>query len=137
MNRQETFLEAINTVASINDEINNLPNAAAVIITIELLSNGQDLQISFMDDVLWTSSEDDRNFDDKTNSYEPLEPFIRKKYEELIKIIYNQRLNQQIHESRKHTGSCLAWHPECQCQTLKNMQCDKEKPCVVFIAKPL
>lgn len=52
--------------------------------TVEIDSNGDIHMISFMGIMLWNSEEDEREFIDAKNDYEPLKPFLNKKINELI-----------------------------------------------------
>jgi hypothetical protein len=40
--------------------------------------------ILFMDIMLWNDDNDEREYDDKLDDYEPLEPFIQKRFNEVV-----------------------------------------------------
>jgi hypothetical protein len=44
--------------------------------------------IEFGTNVLWCSENDDREFDEGTNEYEPFKPFIKRKFNEWIDKLY-------------------------------------------------
>lgn len=53
----------------------------------EVITNGTTLVISFIGIILWSSEEDDREYYEERDSYEPMEPFLRRRLnEELNKL---------------------------------------------------
>lgn len=53
-------------------------------IHLELHSDGFYIVVTFCSIQLWSEDDDDREFREDTNEYEPLEPFLRRKVMELI-----------------------------------------------------
>jgi hypothetical protein len=53
-------------------------------LTISYVTDGYIQVITFMDFVLWNDDNDDRAYIELEDDYEPLEPFIRRKFKELI-----------------------------------------------------
>lgn len=51
---------------------------------ISYATDGYVQLITFMDFVLWNDDDDERDYIDEEDDYEPLEPFIRQKFNELI-----------------------------------------------------
>lgn len=49
-----------------------------------LYTDGFSEIISFLGQPIWASDEDDREFSEVTNEYEPLEPYLLRKAQELI-----------------------------------------------------
>ena len=53
-------------------------------IYLEIHTNGFCIVVKFLGEQIWSSENEDRNFDDDANEWEPLEPFLRKKCKDLI-----------------------------------------------------
>lgn len=85
MTENKLLIEAINTIFNINEKIYESFNPPAeYTLGIQLRIDGTILVIEFFGDPIWRDDEDDRNFDEGTNEYEPLEPFIRNRIKECL-----------------------------------------------------
>jgi hypothetical protein len=49
--------------------------------------------IEFMDVHLWDSENDERTFNEETNNYEPLLPYIKAKFNQYADLIYKLKYN--------------------------------------------
>ena len=50
--------------------------------------------ITIMDFMLWNDDNEDREYNEETDEWEPLEPFIRRKFAELVQEISLMKLNE-------------------------------------------
>ena len=80
-------------VETINCKINSNASGSQQFY-VNLETNGQDYIISFLDFNLWSSVEDDRNFDEEKDCYEPLYPFIVRNYNEAIDNLQLQKIKE-------------------------------------------
>ena len=82
--------EAINVVKSINEEI--YEQHQSEFIPINCCTDGDEVCIEFLNQHIWTSIEDEREYLDDKDDWEPLEQFVRIKIMELINEIKNINL---------------------------------------------
>jgi hypothetical protein len=55
-------------------------------------TNGHHDMILFDEEIIWTDDWDDREFNEETDNYEPLEPYIKKLFNEYIEKISRLKL---------------------------------------------
>ena len=79
----------VKIINSINDDIyNSSPNfVESYGCYCEVSSNGLQTIIKFLDIVIWDEDNDSREFNEELNEYEPLEPYLRKMINYIIKRI--------------------------------------------------
>ena len=86
----ELLIEAREAVEDINSAIAEaLPEDTW--LTAEAKTNGNSIIVKFAGEMLWSEESDERNFIDEENDYEPLKPYIIKKYNKLIDSISKLR----------------------------------------------
>lgn len=82
----EILNEAIEVVEKLNQEVYDyFENYGLTYSLLELKTDGFSIIINFMGQHrLWFSEEDEREFDDEINEYEPLEQYLRRETQEII-----------------------------------------------------
>jgi hypothetical protein len=84
------YIEPLDVVRNINDDIQAcVEDSNDFYIDLSYSSNSYNKIITYMDQVIWSSENDDREFDESKNEYKPLEPLIRKKINEINKMFSN------------------------------------------------
>ena len=85
-NFDELLKEALEAISKLNLEIYEEFEQFGFSFTIfELHTNGGDIIINFMGTLqLWHADEDEREFDEDKNEWEPLEEYLRKEAQEII-----------------------------------------------------
>jgi len=78
-------------VIELNDEIEDR-DGLSTIYHITFTSDGATYIVNFLGEPLWNSEEDEREIDEKSEEYEPLKDFIRRKYNELIDELQLQKI---------------------------------------------
>ena len=75
-----------NVVYNINEELYTSSEDFCVEngIGLEFSTDGYASIIEFMGHVLWSTENDEREYIEETDDYEPLAPFVRHKFNELI-----------------------------------------------------
>ncbi len=58
-------------------------------------SNGQVAEISFLEIELWTSDNDDREYNEKTKEYRPLEDYLRHRINNIIEEISTLKVKDE------------------------------------------
>jgi hypothetical protein len=82
-------IEALKVVAILNNYL--MENTSGTSTTfLEFWSNGDDCMIYFLGERIWASFDDNRNFIEQINDWEPLEPFIKKLCNDKINELKNQ-----------------------------------------------
>lgn len=79
--------EALEVIENINDEICDIlnENYGENFLVLELCTDGNSVIINFMGrHQLWFSDEDERDFYEETNEYEPLEKYLRRRAQKII-----------------------------------------------------
>jgi len=81
-------------------------------------SNGTVDLIKFEGLVLWCSEDDDREFFEDINDYEPIKPFIQKKYNDLIDRFYSFKIHSDsgwinIEDSAPKEGDSIYYEGNC------------------------
>lgn len=87
--------EALRTIEKLNDEIYGFLNEdyGETFLTFELCTDGNSIIIKFMENhQLWFSYEDEREFYEKANEYEPLEQYLRREAQKIIDQISSIKL---------------------------------------------
>jgi hypothetical protein len=80
--------QAYDAVVSINDTIiGSMDSKSEYSMPILLTTDGASLLIEIYGVQIWNDDEDDREFSEEKNEYEPLEPFLRKKINEELELI--------------------------------------------------
>lgn len=80
--------EALHIVEDLNQEIfDKYGETFSQIFTFTVVAIGFYTSINFLGQVIWNSEEDDREWIEESNDYEPFEPYLRKKINELIQQI--------------------------------------------------
>lgn len=90
--------EALKVVEELNDEIYDFlnENYGESFLIFELCTDGNSITINFMRDYqLWNSDEDEREFYEDKNEYEPLGQYLRREAQERIDQISNIKLIAQ------------------------------------------
>jgi len=89
----QTYYYDINELAEIvgtlNEEIAEQMEQLNSVLTLQvvLIIDGTDASVRFLDIILWYSDDEERNFNEETDSYEPMGPYLRKRLnEEITKI---------------------------------------------------
>lgn len=76
--------EVLSIVEELNQEIfDKYGEDASQLLQFTVVSTGFYTSINFLGQVIWSSEEDDREWIEEENDYELLDPFIRKKVNEL------------------------------------------------------
>lgn len=90
MLNDKEILEIINAVASINYDLSSdYQEIIPPIPPVDYSTTGVESAVSWMGQTIWFDGEDEREFIEEKNDYEPIEPFLRKKITELIGTISN------------------------------------------------
>jgi len=83
-------IEAINAVRRINEEIHEQTeekNGFCPLEGLEFNSNGFAFCVKFLGERIFCSEDDERICDEKTDEYEPIENFLRRKVIETVEIV--------------------------------------------------
>lgn len=85
--KQKLLAEVFQAVENINEDIHEaLDNKANQIDLLGIISEGSMfIVVTYLDHQLWDNDNDEREFIEDRNDYEPLEPFLRKEIKKLIK----------------------------------------------------
>ena len=75
--------KVLEAVQELNDYISEKHEGGSA-QAVEFSSDGNMCAVRFCGSTVWNEDEDDRNFDDNANEYEPLVPFLKKKINEQI-----------------------------------------------------
>jgi hypothetical protein len=77
---------AENVVLNLNSELieNNENFCTNYGIGLTYRTDGYSKIIEFMEFALWSDDDDEREYNEKTDEFEPLEPFVKRKLNELI-----------------------------------------------------
>jgi len=97
-NMKEEIFEAIETVGKLNQEIYDLlgENYGETLPIFELQTDGFLMIITFVEGFkLWFSGEDDREFYEDKNEYEPLEVYLRRESQKIVNIISHINMRQK------------------------------------------
>lgn len=86
----DLLLEAYEVTTKLNDELYG--EFDVVNEFFELRACGWNIFIYFADCAMWRSDEDERDFDEDKNEYEPLEGYIRKRFNDYIARLVGKRL---------------------------------------------
>ncbi|HDZ25766.1 hypothetical protein LCGC14_1796160 [marine sediment metagenome] len=81
------YKEALKAIGSINQEIYDFfeEKYSETFPILELQTDGFYIIINFMGNYrLWFSEEDEREFDEDKNDYEPFEPYLRRETQKII-----------------------------------------------------
>ncbi|KKM27071.1 hypothetical protein LCGC14_1578480 [marine sediment metagenome] len=81
------YKEALEAIESINQEIYDFfeEKYGETFPILELQTDGFALVITFMENYqLWSDDNDDREYNEATDEYEPIESYLRKKTQEMI-----------------------------------------------------
>lgn len=62
---------------------------------------GNHAVILFENHVLWDSEDDEREFYEDTNKYEPLKPFVKKKYNEWVEKLNKFKFSEEETKNRR------------------------------------
>lgn len=89
--------EAIQIVTDLNDQLFNNLGENADYPDFSVVTNGLNFKIIFQEICLYSSIDDEREFDDEKNDYEPLDVFIQKQVVSSIKDL-NAVLSQVVSE---------------------------------------
>jgi len=60
--------------------------------TLEFCSNGFCCLIKFLDNIIWSSENEEREFLEDKDDYEPLKEYVIKKYNEMIDLLQKQKI---------------------------------------------
>jgi len=71
--------------AEITDQIPEIDPTKLPAITVS--TDGTVLCVQFLGTTLWNSDTEDRAWDDEADSYEPMEPYLRRKLNELLSVV--------------------------------------------------
>lgn len=112
----------IETVRILNEEVYDFlsENYGGTFPLFELLTDGNSTIITFMGHHrLWFSDEDEREFDEEKDEYEPLDGYLRREAQEIINQIGNVNLQpaREIANTNEittflHCGQCLSELPD-------------------------
>jgi len=81
------FNEVLEAVRKLNEEIMEDNEGGTEYCCFWVLeTNGIDIIINFLGQGMWRSDEDERDFDESKNEYEPLEPFLRRESKKISQI---------------------------------------------------
>ena len=87
------YIEPLDVVRNINEDIQAcVEDGNEFYIDLSYSSDGYHEIISYMDQLIWSSENDDREFNEDKNEYESLELLIRKKINEINKMIGDLRV---------------------------------------------
>ena len=89
------FKEILNAVESINQDIYEFfeEKYGETFPILELQTDGFSTIITFMGNYqLWSDDNDEREYIEATDEYEPIEPYLRKKTQEMIDKIGNIKI---------------------------------------------
>jgi hypothetical protein len=89
--------EAIKVVKSINESMKeDIPKQykETEFLSVNAVTDGTDVYIEYLGACIWQSIDDEREFSYDDDSYEPLEPYIRKKIMDIIDEIAYINLNR-------------------------------------------
>jgi hypothetical protein len=86
-----------NVVYNINSELYEMSEDFCVEngIGLSFSTDGYASVIEFMGHVLWSTENDEREYIEETDDYEPLAPFVRRKFNELIANFVSLTLTNQ------------------------------------------
>jgi len=77
-------IEAINAVRRINEEIYDQIEEDEG-FQLEFLTNGFCSGIKFLGDIIWNEDDNERKYDEEEDEYEPMEGFLRRQINEILK----------------------------------------------------
>jgi len=77
--------ETVDAIDNINGDLFEKTDNESIIV--ELKTTGCVTIIEFCGISIWSSEDDDRQYIDQIDEYEPIEPFLRKKVNEVIETI--------------------------------------------------
>lgn len=80
---KQDVLEIFEAIQNIQQDI---PEDATE-YSLEFATNGSEARIDFLGVNLWISAEDERDFNEETNKYEPFELFLRRRLQEELNTI--------------------------------------------------
>lgn len=87
------LMQAYDAVVNINDTIVGcMDSESKYSMPVLLTTDGTSLLIEICGTQIWNDDEDDREFSEEKNEYEPLEPFLRKKINEELELIKKIKL---------------------------------------------
>lgn len=79
--------KAFDVVRKIGNELENYSEHEWFPVSLSYGSDGYDEIITFMDNLLWSSVDDERSIDDTTGDYEDLENFVRRRIRGAVSIM--------------------------------------------------
>jgi len=87
-----SYIERIEEIVGVVNKLNNIwwkdiDNSPNNIYPFQFRSCCDDMAVYFLGEVVWCSEEDPRNYDEKSDSYEPLEGFLRRQVRKLANTI--------------------------------------------------
>lgn len=96
--------EVYNAIENINFELSdqyeelevNHIEGTSYNIFLELSTNAFSMVISYLNFVIWKEDEDEREFYEDQNEYEPLEEFLRKKCKKFMQLLHNFQIQKEI-----------------------------------------
>lgn len=96
MNREETH-EALDLVADLNNEIFLNDNYSGFPI-YEFESTGEESVIKYLGLIIWSSEDDEREYDDFGDDYEPLRGFLVRECQKISKQLQEQMQKLKTYE---------------------------------------
>ena len=84
---EKLLVEAFDIIETINEEIIEQIGGTDFYCNLEIRTNADEIEILFGRYCLWNSKLDDRSWDEETEDYGPLEPFVRQELNVLIDIL--------------------------------------------------
>lgn len=82
---------------------------------LEIRTNGYGTKVVFMDNTLWKDYDDEREWNEERNDYEPLEEYLKKKIVELLQPLFNV-----LHELTD--GDCCNYLGDVGCGYLNTLE---------------
>lgn len=89
--------EVLDVVRELNDEIDNKLENAEATFHFSMESDGYCSLVTFMGLNVWSSEDDERDFIDEKDEYEPLKDYIKRETSKLVRIaVCHAKIMKQI-----------------------------------------
>ena len=90
------YKELVEIVSELNDEVEDTLYGKGIVYNpFEYRTTGYEQIVTFFGETLWCSENDEREFDEEADEYEPIEDFLRREATEFCKQVGQLQFNKK------------------------------------------